>query len=96
MKNDQQDDEVEPPIITLEKTPGQEEQIGSDFISDGKEDEPKPESEQVQARPRQNMCLRSELKNIATSCNQEMTNELECLRDENNSRWSHTIAKTTK
>ncbi len=67
MNNDQQDDEVEPPIITLEKIPVLEELTGPNFISDDEEDEPEPKLNQVQARQSQNTCLRSESKNLATS-----------------------------
>ncbi len=50
MKDDQQDDEVESPIITLEMIPALEEQNGPNFISDGEEDEPEPKPQQVQLK----------------------------------------------
>ncbi len=58
MKDDQQDDEVEPPVITLEKIPALEEQNGPNFISDDEEGEPEPKPQQVQARPSENSRLR--------------------------------------
>ncbi len=80
MKDDQQDDEVEPPVVTLEKIPTLEEQNGPNFISNDEEDEPEPKPQQVQARPSQNTCLRSELKNLATSYIKEVIKELKRLR----------------
>ncbi len=84
IKDGKQVDEVEPPIITLEKIPVLEEQNGPIFISDFEEYEPQHKPRQVKARPSQNTCLRSELKNLATSYNQEAIKELEGLRDREN------------
>ncbi len=84
MKDDQKDDEVEPPVITLEKIPALEVQNGPNFISDDEEDELEPKPQQVQTRPSQNSCLRSGLKNLATSYNQESIKELKGLRDRAN------------
>ncbi len=99
MKDDQlDDDEVEPAIITLEKIPVLEEQNSP---SDDEEDEPEPK--QIQARPSQHTRLRSELKNLSTSYNQEVTKELEGLRDRANLIMelskiadAYTIAKSNK
>ncbi len=94
MKDDQQDDEVEPPIITLEKIPAQEEQNGPNFISDDEEGELKPS---------QNISLRNELKNLATSYNPEATKDLEGILDRGNLIMelskigdAHTISKSKK
>ncbi len=84
MKEDQQDDEEECPIITLEMIPALEEQNGPNIISDNEEDQPEPKPQKVQAHPSQNTHLRSELKNLATSYNQEAPKELEGHRDRAN------------
>ncbi len=62
MKNDQQDDEVEPQIITSDMISAQEEKIGPNIISDNEDDEPEPEAKWIPARPSQNTRLISELK----------------------------------
>ncbi len=101
MKDDQLDDEVEPAITTLEKIPVLEEQNSPNLISDDEEDEPEPK--QIQARPSQHTHLRSELKNLATSYNQEATKEPEGHKDRANIIMelskiadAYTIAKSNK
>ncbi len=78
MKDNQQSDEMDPPIITLDRIPTSQENFGPNLVSNDEE-------EQIQARPSQNNHLRNELKNLATSYNQEATKELEGLMDRANS-----------
>ncbi len=66
------------------------EQKGQNFISDDEEDEPEPEPEpqQVQARTSENTCLRSELKILSTSYNQEATKDWKGLEIVQISPWN--------
>ncbi len=87
----------------MEKVQALGERNCPNFISHDKEDEPEPKPQQVQASPSQNTHLGSELKNLATSYNQETTKELEWHRNRENlimelskSADAHKIAKFNK
>ncbi len=84
MRNNQENDEFKPPIITLETMSEPEEETGPNSIREDEADESRLEEKQIHKRQSKNIYLRNELQNLASSYNQEASKEQDRLREQAN------------